>query len=832
MDDIIILSKTLTLTPQNHSHQLTPLDDDQIPPLKTLTLKSRPLASHALTFSCDAELAVAADDSIHVFLPEFPTPEEPTATKHEPPKDDNDDLQAAPGADEDPAGVAAALLAAADAQDGEKLYRQQFYTFQLRIPTSRKPDPRMNAALFAARGLPVPSYDDDWAASAGAEGAGTSGIGGEPAVLDPSSAFEGVGSGTVTGYGASLNQVVAMEWSPGNLGRNLRAVLTVMLTNGALLVIGEGSGSSGGRSSHEPVDLGARMRNFRDWRILWGVGANLPLPDPDAERDEAYLPRDKVRSFSWARMIGTGQALLAYATDQEEIVVLSAQYYLPNEMDDASDAGSYVWEVEEVARFDGRGPHRSLGVLDPDYIPYTSAFSLKWSPWLHSGDTRTAILSYCARNYVGFRRITIPADWKRGAAVDIAVEEADVTGICTNLLSDAFVEWEDAVWDRDDVKVCRGVIASPFKALPFQVALNGPEGTAKEPHGTGVCKTTFPEDTTSVDATNPITSLIIHPPNLSKQTKAPGYSLIRLSATATNDNWFQQSTADGAASPTPDSLPKWAETISSTVNLSVPVTMLGRGGGGAGAVGGDGESVASGDDSDSEDDDDDFDLPEDAGEQIHPHRVRMWGMTMTPAGGMSAVLVSQHSTQKPEKTVKTKVMFGGRVGSGGTAAAVTAGTGDEMDVDGGDDGGRASRLRYWEKQSTEAKMWDWMYAGGPAVPGTLWGGTGDEARAGDDDSLRKRFEEVKGKQTCVFCHASLIDEGKESICEKGHIFATCASTGLAILAPGISRACAVCGLRCLVAKEVIKIAQEHMGPDAKVDASEEACGGCGGKFVV
>lgn len=287
--------------------------------------------------------------------------------------------------------------------------------------------------------------------------------------------------------------------------------------------------------------------------------------------------------------------------------------------------------------------------------------------------------------------------------------------------------------------------------------------------------------------------------------------------------------------------------------------MLGRGGGaGAGAVGGDGESVASGDDSDSEDDDDDFDLPEDAGEQIHPHRVRMWGMTMTPAGGMSAVLVSQHSTQKPEKTVKTKVMFGGRVGSGGQGATVTAaGDGDEMDVDGEDDGGRASRLRYWEKQSTEAKMWDWMYAGGPVVPGTLWAGTVDDTRAGDDGSLKKRFEEVKGKQTCVFCHASLVDEGKESICEKGHIFgescfgflslspfsgvgslsltltiATCASTGLAILAPGISRACAVCGLRCLVAKEVVKIAREHMGPDAKVDASEEACGGCGGKFVV
>lgn len=144
--------------------------------------------------------------------------------------------------------------------------------------------------------------------------------------------------------------------------------------------------------------------------------------------------------------------------------------------------------------------------MDPDYIPYSSAFSLKWGPWLHSGNAKTAVLSYCAKNYVGFRRITISADWELGASVEVGVEEADVTGICTNLLSDAFVEWEDAVWDLDGVKVCRGVIASPFKALPFQVALNGPEGTAKEPHATSVCKTTYPDDTTSLDATNPISS--------------------------------------------------------------------------------------------------------------------------------------------------------------------------------------------------------------------------------------------------------------------------------------------------------------------------------------
>ncbi|KZL65927.1 GPI-anchor transamidase precursor [Colletotrichum tofieldiae] len=801
MDEFEALAKALDPNFSAYDEPLTHLSGFQIPPLKTLTLKSRPLTSHALTFSCDAELAVAADDSIHVFLPEFPTPEGPTSTSTTTkPSSAPKDHGSQEAAERDPAGIAAAA-AVADAQNSSKTSRQQFYTYILRIPTSRKPDPRMNAALFAAQGLVAPTYDDDYGTSTGGGVA-----------EDPFSAFEGVGSGTVTGYGASLNQVVAIEWSPAGLGRNLRAVLAVMLTSGALLVFGEGGG--GGM-----VDLGARMRNFRDWRILWGVGANLPLPDAGSE-DGAYLPKDKVRSFSWAKYLGPGQALMAYATDQEEVVVLSVQYYLPNQFDADSDAGSHVWEVEELARFDARGPHPSTNIMDPDYIPYTSAFSLKWSPWLHSDGSRTAVLAYCARNYVGFRRFTIPSDWARGVGVEVAVEEADLTGICTNLLSDAFVEWEEAIWNRDGAKVCRGVIASPFKALPFQVALNGPEGTTKEPHATSVCNTTFPEDTTSLGATNPITSLIIHPPDTSKQREAPTYSLIRLSATATNDNWFQQSTGDPSSPSVVEALPKWAEAISSTVKLSVPVAMLSRG---VGAVGGDAESVASGEDSDS--DDDDFDLPEDAGEQIHPHRVRMWGMTMSPAGGMSAVLVSQHSTQKPEKSVKTKVMFGGRSG----AVAALPPLGDEMEVDVDENAGGGRNEGFWARQSTEAKMWDWMYAGGPAVPGTL--GSGEGARAGDV-LLRKRFEEVKNKQRCVFCQTTLTDEGKESICEKGHTFATCAATGLAILAPGISRACAVCGLRCLVAKEVVKIAQEHLGPDAKVEASEEMCGGCGGKFVV
>lgn len=61
--------------------------------------------------------------------------------------------------------------------------------------------------------------------------------------------------------------------------------------------------------------------------------------------------------------------------------------------------------------------------------------------------------------------------------------------------------------------------------------------------------------------------------------------------------------------------------------------------------------------------------------------------------------------------------------------------------------------------------------------------------------------------------------------------ARCASTGLAIMAPDISRICAVCELRCLKVSELKRVVETHFGPGANVQASGEVCGGCGGKFV-
>lgn len=51
------------------------------------------------------------------------------------------------------------------------------------------------------------------------------------------------------------------------------------------------------------------------------------------------------------------------------------------------------------------------------------------------------------------------------------------------------------------------------------------------------------------------------------------------------------------------------------------------------------------------------------------------------------------------------------------------------------------------------------------------------------------------------------------------------------MAPGVSRLCAVCGLRCLKVGELAAVARRLVGPDAVVDSTGDVCGGCGGKFV-
>jgi hypothetical protein len=160
----------------------------------------------------------------------------------------------------------------------------------------------------------------------------------------------------VTGSGASVNQVVRVEWSPNGLGSNLRPVLTALMTSGHVFTIGEevdaGAAAGSGRGS----------RNTKLFKILWGLGARLPLPAEDQEGSYRTMD-ERITSFSWAKEISQGRALLAYATDEDDVVIMSVQRTNSGERSSSSSGTQPVWQIREEARFDSRGPHQVRSYL-------------------------------------------------------------------------------------------------------------------------------------------------------------------------------------------------------------------------------------------------------------------------------------------------------------------------------------------------------------------------------------------------------------------------------------------------------------------------------------
>ena len=168
--------------------------------------------------------------------------------------------------------------------------------------------------------------------------------------------------------------------------------------------------------------------------------------------------------------------------------------------------------------------------------------------------------------------------------------------------------------------------------------------------------------------------LVIHPPDPNNPTPTALYTLIRTSATATTPDWYQ-SNVPPPTDPSADPRPQWVRTIAQKLEVLVPLDMhLTRAYDDSGSEG-------SGSDDDDEDGDLDLDgdldsLGDDdnivtvAGTdeatvleipEIHPHRFRLYGITLSPGGGVAAVLASSHSTQHPERggwhTVRSSVLF-------------------------------------------------------------------------------------------------------------------------------------------------------------------------------
>ncbi|KAK3190520.1 hypothetical protein K4F52_003541 [Lecanicillium sp. MT-2017a] len=726
------------------------MDRAKAPPLEPLALSSRPIAPHAISWSCDAELAVATADGIFILLPAYPS-------------------SAGNAAD----GAGAEVNTTANAQ------------FPLFIQTSGiiRPDPAINAQLCAAAGATIPPQSAD-----------------EPA------GFPGVGSGFVTRAGAGLGQIVTVEWSPSGLGCNLRPVLTAMTTHGAVVALGEHLDANSSSAST------MRVRSFKNWKMLWGVGAKLPLPSKEAEGDVEPVD-DRITSFSWAKEVSHGRALLAYATDSGDVVIMAVQFYKASKTQNGSVSDEHMWDVKEVARFSGQGPHEAVDKLDPDYTPSGSAFSLKWSPWVTSKDSQTATLAYISHNHVGFRRITIKRLWQSGQAPNIIVEDHDFSSICISLSTDAFVEWENTTWKQKSIVTGRGMIATPLVVQPFEVTLLGPadEAGPKARHSTEECGTTYPD--ISQCNTNPITGLIIHHPDPKNKPEVPQYSLVRLSVTAATGGWFETTLQEDE---TP--WPQWAEDIDQRVGRTVPRSVALQG------IDLDSDSDAELPEEEEEEEEEEEDLygaddvemtgtsAAQSGPQIqvHPNRFRVWGLVSSPGDGSSAVIVSRYDTQYPSRRDFVKVMFGWCV------------PGDEAD----------KRVRPMPPRSTtEARVWEWLYGNGAEVPGTT---DAPEIMPVETHSqLRKQFQPAIGAMKCVFCDTPMQQKGAVEVeCENGHAFATCAASGVPIMAPGISRVCAVCELRCLKASELEKIAMQYLHEDVELDSAAETCGGCGGKFVV
>ncbi|KAH7328089.1 hypothetical protein B0I35DRAFT_472839 [Stachybotrys elegans] len=681
--------------------------------LKTLLLKSRPVSPHALAWSCDAEIAVATDDTLYIFFPEYPK-------------------------------------LGKDGESNDADFGQHQFTLSFRASGVVKPDPAINAQLCADAGVKIPGVR----------------VGGD-------TSFHGVGGGAITGRGGSTSQFVALAWSPNGLGCCLRPILSVLLTNGCLVMMGEHI------EPRSTMNSSLRGRSFKCWKMLWGLGARLPVPD--ARRERGYRTvNDRICSFAWAREVYPGRALLAYMNDRSEVVVVSVRFEPKGSMD-----GDAIWQVQEMARFNGSGPHSEEDYLDPDFVPHGTAFALKWSPWLVGDHGRTATLAYVAKNYVGFRRVTISGIWERGHAPEVAVDEQDATSICLSLSPDAFVEWEDAIWTENGGPVGRGIIATPFAAKPFQVAMAGELHEPPTAHTTLECSTLYPpEEDVSV---NPITSLVIHRPDPLDKPDAPLYSLTRLSATGTNREWYETSL------PETTPLPQWVDEIGQQTTQLLPrVKAM------AGAYS-DSES-----DSDLDEDEDEKMVDLDSTLHVHPYRYRIWGMASSPGDGCTAVLASKYNTQHQERAGAVRVMFGWPVLEDGAQRRAIPGL------------------------TTEGRLWEWLYGRGADIPGLARRADGLHSQLSPPCAL---FKDVIPTQRCELCHTGLRVVGTEACCENGHSFATCATTGLAIMRPSISRICAVCGLRCLNVSEQARIARLHLGEGVVLESSGEVCGRCGGKFV-
>ncbi|KAK2614073.1 hypothetical protein N8I77_000931 [Diaporthe amygdali] len=909
------------------------MKNSKILPLRGLNLYSKPLNHRAIAWSCDAELAVAADDSLFVFLPEFPLldpndededDDEPMAEDDPPdmqvqdgflssrlPKkygegddDDEDRLEEDSEDDDIEAPTASQANGGVKPEGGDDTHqaatranidpldtsdpRRQFFDGMRHFPVSWPYlSAELNAHIWEAAGRQMPllhtnvrdHLDRDVthildAMPKDAEQEAEYLESGTIIPFHEVNHHPGAGVGMIGSAGTSMNHVVAVEWSPSGMGRNRRPVLAVLTGCGSLAVYGEGCALPFGSTARPLRSVATKgkgaVRDLASWVVMWAVGENFVVPG-----QEEYGYGEFIKAFSWSQEIGPGKALLGYVNDLREMVILSVVTEYRKTEDGLEEA---IWNVQEVCRFETETPHGQQDLNDPDYVPAGSSYCVRWSPWIQANATWTCVISYMERNYVGFRRITIDVStWKPREVPKIMVDPNDWDGRCIHLGTDAFLEFENTVWTVSNMKLCRGFIATPLVAEPFEVDLARSNPNRPKPeHSTELCNTSLLNHDL---ITNPITGLVVHP--VSPQTVSPPpvsfYTAVRLSATATNPSWWESNfTKPGDH----EDEPQWVAEIQQKICSMLPQGLAGR----VGIFGDDGEDGEDGIEPDDgaggayaadagpDDDDDEAGSEESsddetgtangyAGPDVHPHRMRIWGLAISPGGGSTAVLATSQLTQKPERggwhSHRSRVMFGYTEHGAPRRQKhqqhqqqqqqQRAPQEEELlDPSLGGTGPAEGSAVNVDNLTTEARLWEWMYGGGSGVPGITHysytaekeaaaaaDGTVSPGRAAQEardalaqarrDRVREIFRPFAEGQTCSICDdgrtkfvpiQAEVDQQQQRqgqngsgdgavggqldcACENGHRVAVCGASGLAIGEPGISRCCGVCRSRCI-----------------------------------
>lgn len=322
---------------------------------------------------------MAADDSVHVFVPEFPD-----LSKYR----EKLRIKASEG---QYSGIPLPDDTISDDEDEaswsepkgftRQTFRAQYSEGSKHMPVSYPPlDPRVNRELFQAANMPFPyegaveapdddhsegsSSDSDYESDAGAgdeegEGGGAS--------LGFNRPF-GAGYGPITGVGSSMNHVVSLAWSPSGLGVNRRPILGVLTGSGTLAVYGDGNEFANILPRANEGML--QRRELNSWIVLWGVGERLIVPGQQTKVSEY------IRAFAWAKEIGPGQGLLATLNDQKEVAIISVQRVFVED-DAMASKGEFtvqprenaVWLVREIVRFKAEGPHEEPNVSHHSFLP-------------------------------------------------------------------------------------------------------------------------------------------------------------------------------------------------------------------------------------------------------------------------------------------------------------------------------------------------------------------------------------------------------------------------------------------------------------------------------